>query len=170
MPPLKGEGDRRPISREGGGGEVLSKERGASNAIEKSKYTGFCPENLKKAKQLRRNMTPQERRLWCSFLKSYPVHFYRQRPIDRYIVDFYCASAKLIVELDGSQHYTVDGMAYDGIRSDVLEQYGLSVLRFSNLDVDHNFKGVCLMIDQEVKSRVLFRETKGREEKIVPPE
>lgn len=96
-------------------------------------------------------MTRQERHLWYSFLKTYPVKFYRQRVIDHYIADFYCSKAKLIIELDGSQHYTEEGEEYDQIRTDILERYGLEVIRFSNADVDKNFVGVCEAIDEKVK-------------------
>ncbi len=71
------------------------------------------PELLKRARQLRRDMTPQERRLWYDFFKIYPVHIYRQKIIGNYIVDFYCASSKLVIELDGSQHYSDEALEYD---------------------------------------------------------
>ena len=96
-------------------------------------------------------MTRQERHLWYSFLKKYPVKFYRQRVIDHYIADFYCSKAKLIIELDGSQHYTDEGREYDRIRTDILERYGLEVMRFSNSDIDRNFAAVCDTIDKKVK-------------------
>ena len=96
-------------------------------------------------------MTRQERHLWYSFLKKYPVKFYRQRIIDHYIADFYCSKAKLVIELDGSQHYTDEGKEYDRIRTDILERYGLEVMRFSNSDIDRNFAAVCATIDEKVK-------------------
>ena len=99
-------------------------------------------------------MTKQEKHLWYDFLRKYPVKWYRQRSIDRFIVDFYCHSAKLIIELDGSQHYTEDGIAYDSIRSDVLEQYDLEVMRFTNADIDRNFYRVCECIDKKAQERV----------------
>ena len=100
-------------------------------------------------------MTRQERHLWYNFLKAYSVKFYRQRAIDHYIVDFYCSKAKLIIELDGGQHFTEEGEEYDRIRTDILERYGLEVIRFSNLDVDKNFAGVCEAIDEKVKQRII---------------
>ena len=109
---------------------------------------------LNAAKALRRNMTRQERHLWYDFLQNYPIKIYKQRIIDNYIADFYCHSARLIIELDGSQHYTVEGASYDNARTRVLEQYGLSVLRFSNHDLDTNFYGVCCMIDKVIKDRL----------------
>jgi len=108
---------------------------------------------LTNARNLRKTMTRQERHLWYDFLKTYPVKFYKQRPIDHYIVDFYCAKARLIIEVDGSQHYMVDGMEYDAIRTEVLEQYQLYVLRFSNCDIDNNFAGVCQTIDSYIQSK-----------------
>ena len=106
------------------------------------------------AKNLRRNMTQQERRLWHTFLKQYPVRIYRQRIINNYVVDFYCHQARLVIELDGSQHYTDEGMIHDNERTEVLQRYGISVLRFSNRDVDENFRSVCEMIDRVVKERI----------------
>lgn len=98
-------------------------------------------------------MTPQERRLWYCFLKTYPCKFYRQRIIDRYIVDFYCAEARLVVELDGSQHYSKEGMEYDAKRTEVLEMKGLKVLRFTNSDIDLHFQQSCETIDICIKAQ-----------------
>ena len=106
------------------------------------------------AKDLRRNMTQQERRLWHTFLKQYPVRIYRQRIINNYIVDFYCHQARLVIELDGSQHYTDEGMIHDTERTEVLQRYGISVLRFSNKDVDNHFRSVCEMIDRVIRERI----------------
>ena len=103
------------------------------------------------AKNLRRNMTKEERHLWYDFLRQYPIRFIRQKVIGNYIVDFYCAKAKIIVELDGSQHYEDKGIKQDVLRTKFLEQYGLKVIRISNLDVCKNFEGVCMLIDDEVK-------------------
>ena len=103
---------------------------------------------------LRKNMTPWERKLWYCFLKEYPVRFQRQKCIDNYIVDFYCFRAKIIVELDGSGHYNLISQHKDNQRTKVLEQYGLKVIRFCNLDIDKNFYGVCTVIDEEVKKRI----------------
>ncbi len=99
-------------------------------------------------------MTRQEKHLWYDFLRYYPVKIYKQRIIDSFIADFYCHSARLIIELDGSQHYTNQGKAHDEARTDILKKYGMYVLRFSNKDVDENFDGVCLMIDRIIKERI----------------
>lgn len=106
---------------------------------------------IPRAKELRRDMTPQERHLWYDFLKDYPVRFQRQKTIDFFIADFYCASAKLIVELDGSQHFSAQGLAYDEERSAVLGKYGLTVLRFTNTEIDKQFDTVCKKIYFEVQ-------------------
>ena len=95
------------------------------------------------AQQLRREMTKEERRLWYDFLKELPVTFNRQKVIGRYIVDFYCASAMLVVELDGSQHYDTEKLEADAIRDKYLNNLGLAVKRYSNGDINSNFEGVC---------------------------
>ena len=107
--------------------------------------------NLKNAKVLRKNMTRQERHLWYDFLRHYPVKFYKQRIIDNYIADFYCHAARLVIEIDGSQHYTTSGKVYDELRTERIEWYGLQVLRFSNRDVDENFESVCTLIDRIIR-------------------
>ena len=103
------------------------------------------------AKELRKNMTKEERHLWYDFLKTYPVRFLRQKVLGRYIADFYCAKANVVIELDGSQHYEDEGLVNDKKRTEYLEQYGIKVIRISNLDVLENFEGVCMYIDNEVK-------------------
>ena len=110
--------------------------------------------NVKNAKQLRKNMTPWERKLWFCFLKDYPVRFQRQKCIDHYIADFYCFRAKLIIELDGGGHYNPESIFNDAQRTKTLEQYGLKVIRFCNTDRDKNFYEVCTVIDREVKQRM----------------
>ena len=109
---------------------------------------------LKNARLLRRDMTPHERKLWYLFLRKYPVKVYKQRIIGKYIVDFYCAPARLVIELDGSQHYESQTMAYDSERSAFLTELGLEVLRFSNRDVDRDFQGVCAQIDITIQKRL----------------
>ena len=95
------------------------------------------------AQKLRREMTKEERHLWYDFLKGLPLTFNRQKVIGNYIADFYCASSKLIIELDGSQHYEESGVESDKKRDEYLENLGLLVLRYSNEDINHNFDGVC---------------------------
>ena len=105
------------------------------------------------AKTLRKNMTKEERHLWYDFLKTYPVQFKRQYSVGVYFADFYCHQARLIVELDGSQHYEPDKSEQDAQRTAYLEQQGLRVLRFSNLDVLRQFQNVCTVIDRAAKKR-----------------
>lgn len=114
----------------------------------------YSEKNKPLAQELRRNMTPQERHLWYDFLSSYPVRFRRQKQFGRYIVDFYCSAAKLILEVDGSQHYTPDGIECDEERTAYLESLGFQVLRISNADVNRHFRAVCEWIDQNVKTRM----------------
>ena len=118
--------------------------------MEKIKHNSKLTE---RAQELRKNMTRHERHLWYDFLSTYPVRFRRQVTIDRFIVDFYCASARLAIELDGSQHFSEEGMAYDAERSAVLQGYGVRVLRFSNSDIDRNFCDVCEAIDLAVREK-----------------
>ena len=109
---------------------------------------------LPNARALCRDMTPQERHLWYDFLREYPVKFYKQRIIGSFIVDFYCASAKLVIELDGSQHYEEQGLAYDAERTAYLEALGLKVLRFSNADINQRFKSVCEAIHKAIQKEI----------------
>ena len=108
--------------------------------------------NIPLAKILRKNMTPWERKLWYTFLKDYPVRFQRQKAIGNYIVDFYCAKAKLVIELDGGGHYTDEQELKDKHRTNDLEAMNLTVLRICNLDIDRNFRGVCEYIDLTINN------------------
>lgn len=111
--------------------------------------------NIPAAKALRKNMTKEERHLWYDFLREYPVKFTRQKVLGRYIADFYCAKAKLVIELDGSQHYdNAQSILKDELRTEYLEAYGLTVIRIQNTDVTKNFYGVCEYIDRAVKQSI----------------
>ena len=103
------------------------------------------------AKQLRKEMTKEERHLWYDFLRTYPVRFSRQKVLGKYIADFYSAEAKLVIELDGSQHYEDNNVVKDAERSAFLEGYGLNVIRIPNNEIIRNFRGVCEYIDAEVR-------------------
>ena len=103
------------------------------------------------AKALRKNMTKEERHLWYDFLRTYPAKFLRQKTLGKYIADFYCAKASLVIELDGSQHYEQINIEKDTERTKYLEQYGLTVIRIPNNQVNQNFRGVCEYIDNIVK-------------------
>ena len=107
-----------------------------------------------RAQDLRKNMTKEECRLWYEYLHDYPYRFRRQVAFGNYILDFYCAAAKLAIELDGSQHYEESTEAYDSRRTAYLNGLGIQVLRFSNLDVLQNLRGVCQAIDMATASRI----------------
>ena len=103
------------------------------------------------ARNLRKNMTSQENKLWYQFLRFYPLRFQRQKTILNYIADFYCAKAGLIIELDGSGHYTKMQILKDEARTKDLEKINIKVLRICNIDIDRNFEGVCEYIDLIIK-------------------
>ena len=115
------------------------------------KHNSALTEN---AKYLRKNMTKEERHLWYDFLRSYPVRFLRQKVIDNYIVDFYCHEARVVVEVDGSQHYESNQQIHDEIRTAAIESRGLQLIRIPNNEVFSNFRGVCEYIDILVRSRM----------------
>ena len=103
-----------------------------------------------RAKELRKNMTLAEKRLWYSYLKNFKFKVLRQRPIDHFIVDFYCPSLKLVIEIDGDTHFTDEGKAYDKERTARLESYGLKVIRFTNSQVLRNFDAVCEQLNLSI--------------------
>ena len=133
-----------PPSDEGGGPLAVEGEIDNMKPYDKS--------NISLAKNLRKNMTPWERKLWYEFLRNYPIRVQRQKAIGNYIVDFYCAKAKLIIELDGGGHYTAEQTEKDNLRTKDLESMKLTVIRICNLDIDRNFRGVCEYIDLTVKN------------------
>ncbi len=108
--------------------------------------------NIKLAKTLRKNATPQENHLWYDFLRHYKVRFQRQRAIGEYIVDFYCHTAKIVIEIDGSQHYEVQKTHEDTVRTKALEKMGLRVIRVSNRQINEEFQAVCEYIDIAVQN------------------
>jgi very-short-patch-repair endonuclease len=132
-----------PPSDEGGGKTFVLTEGENMKPYNKS--------NIPLAKALRKNMTPWERKLWYEFLRNYLVRFQRQKAIGNYIADFYCAKARLVIELDGGEHYTAKQIKKDEDRTKELESMNLTVLRICNLDIDRNFNGVCEYIDLTVK-------------------
>ena len=105
------------------------------------------------ARELRKNMTKEERHLWYDFLRQYHVRFSRQKVLGHYIADFYCATAKLVIELDGSQHFEPEETQRDTVRTAYLEGYDLLILRIPNNAITSNFRGVCEYIDQIVQRR-----------------
>ena len=112
----------------------------------------YNQKNIVLARNLRKNATPQENHLWYDFLSTYSVRFQRQKAIDQYIADFYCHKAKLIIEIDGFQHYTKAGTLYDELRTEILKKYNLKVIRFTNHRIDTEFRQVCEYIDSLVQS------------------
>ena len=106
------------------------------------------------AKALRRNATPQENHLWYDFLRSYTPRFQRQKTIGQFIADFYCEKARLVIELDGSQHFTPEGIIHDEARTAAIETSGVTVLRVTNHDIDSDFDAVCTVIDEAVQTRL----------------
>ena len=109
------------------------------------------PKLVSNARTLRKNMTKEERHLWYDFLRSYEVRFLRQKIIGKYIVDFYCPQAKIVIELDGSQHYEPSEMEKDEQRTAYPQGYDITVIRIPNNEVMRNFEGVCEYIDLVVK-------------------
>jgi very-short-patch-repair endonuclease len=114
-------------------------------------YLPYNPDLVAKARELRKNMTAAEKKLWYSYLKSFKFRVLRQRPIAFFIVDFYCAALKLVIEVDGDSHFTDEGKIYDAKRTEILEGYGLKVIRFTNDEVLHNFEAVCQCIENTIK-------------------
>ena len=115
--------------------------------VKQNKLTPF-------AQNLRREATREEQRLWYEFLSTYPVRFRRQVVIGNYIVDFYCSTARLAIELDGGQHYEGPGINRDDERTHWLNNQGIHVLRFLNSDIRNNLPDVCSTIDTLVKERL----------------
>ena len=151
---------REPKQKNAQPSNSLSSGRGGSQRLTERGQSAVTNMLIKKnknllniAKILRRNMTPQEKHLWYDFLRHYPIKVYKQRIIDDFVVDFFCYQAKLVIELDGSQHYTQNGQNYDAERTNVLAKHGLLVLRFSNQDVEKDFEGVCDRIDMIIRER-----------------
>ena len=99
---------------------------------------------------------PRQRKTiyWYDFLRSYPIRFQRQKTIGQFIADFYCDRAKLVIELDGSQHFTPEGISHDEARTAAIETYGVAVLRFTNRDINRSFPAVCTQINSVVEERL----------------
>ena len=112
----------------------------------------YNKKNIPLAKSLRKDMTPWERKLWYGFLRNYPIRFQRQKALGNYIADFYCAKARLVIELDGGGHYTPEQKRQDEQRTNDLNAMNLTVVRICNLDIDRNFPGVCKHLDRLVQN------------------
>ncbi|MBE6802641.1 MAG: endonuclease domain-containing protein [Ruminococcaceae bacterium] len=109
------------------------------------------------AKNLRKNMTNEEKTIWYDFLNKITPRFHRQKIIGNYIVDFYCPKLKIVIEIDGVQHYDIANSLYDTKRTQFLEDLGLSVIRFDNIDIKKDFGTVVYDITThcEEKAQVL---------------
>ena len=129
-------------------------EESEDSTMESTQGRKHNPNLTEKAKALRKNMTPEERHLWYDFLRNYPVRFLRQKVIDNYIADFYCHEARLVIELDGSQHYEKIGILKDRIRTSRIESRNLTVIRIPNNEIKSNFRCVCEYIDLLVKTNI----------------
>ncbi|WP_103669995.1 endonuclease domain-containing protein [Pseudanabaena sp. BC1403] len=110
----------------------------------------YNPALIPRAKELRKNMTPAERKLWHQYLRTFKFKVYRQRPIDYFIADFYCPSLKLVIEVDGERHYSDEGKDYDQERTQQLEGYGIKVIRFTNHQVLNEFESVYAEIERMI--------------------
>lgn len=127
-------------------------------------YRTIRSKNKKHARRFRKAMTREEKILWGYYLRKYPVRFHRQYAIGRYIADFYCRKAKLVIELDGSQHFMKDGVVHDCRRTAFMKQFGILVLRFMNKEILTNLSGVCEYIDFMVTQRLKeFRSSQSQE-------
>ena len=146
------------------GGRVARRAGGGTNPL--------SSEMVKRARELRKDPTPQERKLWYDFLRNHPLRFRRQQPIGPYIVDFFCPSARFVLELDGGGHYEEGQFQYDRRRDLYLEEQHMRVMRVTNLDIDQNFSGVCEAIERAVTPSAGFAGSspvKGEPEKPVKP-
>ncbi len=110
-------------------------------------YIPYNKNLIPRARKLRNNLTPEERKLWYQYLAKYPKRFLRQKIIENYIVDFYCPEKKIVIEVDGSQHYTEEAIEYDKTRTNILKGYNIKVVRISNYEVNNKFNEVCEFID-----------------------
>ena len=110
----------------------------------------YNPDLMGRAKDMRKNMTPTEFKLWRGFLKNFRFKVYSQRPIDNFIVDFYCSKLNLVIEIDGSIHDSAEAKVSDEERTEILQNYGLKVIRFSNQEIEENFEAICRKIRDQI--------------------
>jgi very-short-patch-repair endonuclease len=121
------------------------------NLLSSPYHLPYNPDLVERAREMRKNLTPAERRLWYGYLRHFKHRVLRQRPIDNYIVDFYCPKLKLVIEIDGSSHDSDLAKDYDSSRTAILEGYGLKVLRITNKEVLNNFSLTCSLIESALK-------------------
>jgi len=127
--------------------------------IQTDNHLPYNPKLGDRARELRKNMTKAERKLWYDYLRDLSTRFYRQRPIDNFIVDFYCPSLKLVIEIDGDTHNSQEARDYDLDRTQILEGHGLQVIRFTNEEVLTNFEGICTKIENFSLSTTMKKST-----------
>ena len=118
------------------------------NLRENPQNLPYNPDLVPRAKELRKNMTPAERKFWNEYLRTFPHRVHRQRPINHYIVDFYCPKLKLIIEVDGDNHFTPEAQEYDQKRTETLQGYNLKIIRFTNQEIMNNFEEVCAIMQR----------------------
>ena len=107
--------------------------------------------NIFLAKNLKKRATPQEKHLWYDFLKDYKIKFQRQKAIGEYIVDFYCPTLKIAIEIDGNQHYSKEGIEKDRIRTEEINKQGVQIIRITNKQIDNDFSWICEYLDTEIQ-------------------
>jgi very-short-patch-repair endonuclease len=127
--------------------QLDGRENPGNGMISYGYHLPYNPDLVARAKELRKSMTDPEKKLWEGYLRNHRFRFFRQRPIDHFIVDFYCAGAKLIIELDGEPHFSSEGKGRDEERTGILEGYGLRMQRFTNAEVMRKFEWVCERIE-----------------------
>ncbi len=125
-------------------------------------FTGYNSNLIDNARKLRKSMTEEERKLWYCFLRRHRAKFVRQRPIGNYIADFYCSKARLVVEIDGIQHYDEAAAKYDEKRTKAINNLGIKVIRFDNDEINKEFEEVCYAIDVAVKERLRHLDSSER--------
>ncbi|MDF1496825.1 MAG: endonuclease domain-containing protein [Patescibacteria group bacterium] len=124
--------------------------------ISNGSHIPYDPDLVLLARILRKNMTKYERKLWYEFLRHREYQFHRQKPIVYYIADFYCPAYRLVIEVDGAQHFTAEGMEADKDRTEILNNYGIEVMRFTNNEIENDFNEVCSKILEYTNNSPLF--------------
>jgi len=157
-PPSQGgfRGIQSPLSQEEPRAINIAKIAKERNLDYSDRFLPYNKKLVDRAKELRKNMTQAEKKLWHDYLKNFDDRVWRQRPIDHFIVDFYCPKRYLVIEVDGDSHFTEEGQASDIERTQILEAYGLKVLRFTNDEVLNNFEAVCEAIGKFYLPQILI--------------
>lgn len=147
-------------------GKGVAKLGDTSNKIINSQRRRYLPYEIylkEYARKLRNNMTMAERKLWREILRKDQMEglrFLRQKPLGVYIADFYCSKLLLVIEVDGSSHFTLEGLEYDLIRTAALENLEIKVIRYTNQEVLNNLEGVFEDLKKQIEARKKELETK----------